>query len=551
MMTIFLKKNLFKIGLIFLILLSAFFCIYSIKNYKANTIISKNNIQQFNNNKSNKNIPVPKDNAKFSNGTRYNQKNNIQNQPGNSMHFGKENSKRSRNGTHQIPGGDMRGDFSSTKSKYAPFLTLYLIAFLILCAGTFYFITRRDLKINKDNIKILIFSLLCIGLFLRISLSTVMEGYGGDINLFKDWASTAANSFSQFYTNARSSDYPPLYMYVLFLIGKISSISLINPYYTLLLKLPSIIADVVTAYFIYKIAKKYLSLEFSILLSAFYIFNPVTFIDSALWGQVDSFFTLIIVLSLFLLSEGKTILSSIAFTCAVLMKPQGIIFLPVLLFELVRERNLKTFVKSIVSGLITALVIILPFSYSQNALWIFKLYSKTISEYPYASVNGFNFFNLIGANYKKNSEVFFIFNYQIWGMIAITAITLSCWYLYAKNKNKAFVFAAALVQISGVFTFSTGMHERYLFPAAALSVISFVYLKDKRLLALAVGYTITIYTNIYYILFGSSRGMNSDSHSLITDGISLLNIILFIYLMKILIDNMKLVHNARCTFHNC
>lgn len=537
-----LKKNLFKIGLIFLILLSAFSCIYSIKNYKTNTITSKNNSQQFRDNKAwtndNKNIPAPKNNTKFSNKNGQEQKIPAQNHLGNKVNSRKSTNRISQNNTHQMPGGGIGGDFSSTKTKYAPFLTLYLIAFLILCAGAFYFITCKGLKINGNNVKILVFSLLCIGLFFRISLSTVMEGYSGDINLFKDWASTAANNFSQFYTNTRSCDYPPLYMYVLFLIGKIASISSINPYYTLLLKLPSIIADVITAYFIYRLAKKYLSLEFSIFLSAFYIFNPVTFIDSALWGQVDSFFTLIIVLSLFLLSEGKTVLSSIAFTCAVLMKPQGIIFLPVLLFELVRERNLKIFVKSIVSGLITALVIILPFSYNQNALWIFKLYSKTISEYPYASVNGFNFFNLIGDNYKKNSEVFFIFNYQIWGMIAITAITLFCWYLYAKDKNRAFVFAAALVQISGVFTFSTGMHERYLFPAAALSIISFIYLKDKRLLTLAVGYTVTIYTNIYYILFGGSRGMNSNSHSLVTDAVSLLNIILFIYLMKILIDLM-------------
>ena len=536
MIPVFLKKNLFKIGLILLILLSTFSCIYSIKNYKTNTITSKNNVQQFISNKTGKN------DTKFSNGNAQDQKRNIQNQPGTNMNFSGNNNKMDQGGAHQMTNGGTGGDSSSTKSKYAPFLTLYLIAFLILCAGAFYFITRRNLKINKNNVKILIFSLLCIGLFLRISLSTVMEGYGGDINLFKDWASTAANSFSQFYTNARSGDYPPLYMYVLFLIGKVASISSINPYYTLLLKLPSIIADVVTAYFIYKLAKKYLSLEFSILLSAFYIFNPVTFIDSALWGQVDSFFTLIIVLSLFLLSEGKTVLSSIAFTCAVLMKPQGIIFLPILIFELVRERDLKIFIKSVVSALITALIIILPFSYNQNALWIFKLYSKTISEYPYASVNGFNFFNLIGANYKKNSEVFFIFSYQVWGIIAITAVTLSCWYLYTNNKNRMFVFAAALVQISGVFTFSTGMHERYLFPAAALSVISFIYLKDKRLLTLAVGYTVTIYTNIYYILFKNSVGMNSSlsssSHSLITDAVSLLNIILFIYLMKILIDLM-------------
>jgi Gpi18-like mannosyltransferase len=112
-------------------------------------------------------------------------------------------------------------------------------------------------------------------------------------------------------------------------------------------------------------------------------------------------------------------------------------------------------------------------------------------------------------------------------------------YIYIKNKNREFAFAAALVQISGVFTFSTGMHERYLFPALVLAILSYVYLKDKRFFVLFLGYSITIYGNIYYILFGKSGIMNSNSHSMLSDGISLLNIILFIYLIKILIDITK------------
>jgi len=83
------------------------------------------------------------------------------------------------------------------------------------------------------------------------------------------------------------------------------------------------------------------------------------------------------------------------------------------------------------------------------------------------------------------------------------------------------------------------MHERYLFPALVLAILSYVYLKDKRFFVLFLGYSITIYGNIYYILFGKSGIMNSNSHSMLSDGISLLNIILFIYLIKILIDITK------------
>lgn len=520
MLKIFFKKNLLKIGLIFLILLSAFLCINNVKNYTANTNTSQNRIEKFNSNNQ--------------------QRDNKERTPGKTdsntpnKNFSSNNNNAYGSNT-KTPGEkhEQRGSISSN-SKYAPLLTLYLIMFFALCITAFYFWSYKKLKITHANTKILIFSLLCIGLFLRISLSSIMEGYSGDISLFRSWASSAANSLSQFYVNSKSADYPPLYVYVLFLVGKLASITSITPYYTLLLKLPSILADMVTAYMIYKLAKKYFSLEMGIFLSAFYIFNPAIFINSSLWGQVDSFFTLILVLSLFFLSEKKLLLSSIFFTALVLMKPQGIIFFPVLLFELIAGKNLKSLIKCAVSCIVTSLIIILPFSFNQNALWIFKLYKNTISEYPYASVNAFNFFNLLGGNYKESSAAFFIFSYKIWGMIAIIAVTAFSWYVYIKSKNKIFAFSCALVQISGVFTFSTGMHERYLFPAAALSILSFIYLKDKRLLILLAGYTLSIYSNTYSILFGGFG--NTASHTLVSDGTCLLNIILFIYLIKILLD---------------
>ena len=112
---------------------------------------------------------------------------------------------------------------TSTATKYAPILTAYSVIFLVLFIAAYYLFIRKKVKINPKNEKMLIFTLLCVGLLLRISLSTLMEGHN-DINLFKSWATSAANGLSQFYSNSRSSDYPPLYIYVLFLIGKISSI---------------------------------------------------------------------------------------------------------------------------------------------------------------------------------------------------------------------------------------------------------------------------------------------------------------------------------------
>jgi hypothetical protein len=42
---------------------------------------------------------------------------------------------------------------------------------------------------------------------------------------------------------------------------------------------------------------------------------------------------------------------------------------------------------------------------------------NAISEYPYASVNGFKFFSLIGANYTKNTDTLVILIFLLFSLI--------------------------------------------------------------------------------------------------------------------------------------
>ncbi|MDK2816076.1 MAG: hypothetical protein PWR22_705 [Moorella sp. (in: firmicutes)] len=119
-------------------------------------------------------------------------------------------------------------------------------------------------------------------------------------------------------------------------------------------------------------------------------------------------------------------------------------------------------------------------------------------------------------------------------MIFIVLITALSWYIYTKGNNKTFVPAAVLLQIAGVFTFATRMHERYLFPAAALAILAFIYLRDKRLLLLAAGFSATIFVNTHLVLFATINGINSAPYSPVVIATSLFNILLVIYLVKVL-----------------
>jgi Gpi18-like mannosyltransferase len=75
------------------------------------------------------------------------------------------------------------------------------------------------------------------------------------------------------------------------------------------------------------------------------------------------------------------------------------------------------------------------------------------------------------------------------------------------------------------------MHERYLFPAAALALLAYVYLRDKRLLWLSAGFSVTIFINNYVILYYSTNGGAPYSFTLFVT--SLLNVLLCIWLAKV------------------
>lgn len=411
-------------------------------------------------------------------------------------------------------------------------LILYAAGFAVLFgAGAVLLRKQGSLQIPRSGRLLLAGTVLGTGFLLRVAVGPWTAGHY-DLTLFRNWALAAAQGLQNIYTQA-NADYPPLYLYLLYLIGKAMSAFSLSGYSALLLKLPSIAADVLTAMLLYRFAAKRFTDGTSLLVAAFYVLNPAVFLNSTVWGQVDSFFTLLIVLALTAVADKKPVWAAAAFAVAVMMKPQGIIFLPVLFFELVRRRSLKTGLAAAAAGLGTAALIALPFAVHRDPLWIVDLFRGTVGEYPYASVNAYNFFSLIGANYTNSSEVGFLLSYHTWGLAFIAVTTLFSWAVYLRGRSPAFAMLAGLIQIAGVFTFSTSMHERYLFPAVALALAAYIQLRDKRLLAFAAAFTGTVYVNTHEILFSRSAGMNGATASFSSLAVALLNVILCFLLAKV------------------
>ena len=110
-----------------------------------------------------------------------------------------------------------------------------------------------------------LYSLLLGAFLLRCLFAYFYEGFLTDTACFAGWASRIySEGFANFYSPDSFSDYPPGYMYVLYLLGAIMSkcnMGYLTGSSLLLLKLPAIVCDIAAGALLYHIAKKYFPKE--------------------------------------------------------------------------------------------------------------------------------------------------------------------------------------------------------------------------------------------------------------------------------------------------
>ncbi|MGD0584247.1 MAG: hypothetical protein ABSA86_00520 [Oryzomonas sp.] len=376
---------------------------------------------------------------------------------------------------------------------------------------------------------------------LRVALAATTRGYAADITTFSAWAAHAADGLTSFYSPGFFADYPPGYIYPLWLIGKLRlvlGIDFDTPAFLVLLKLPAILADIATAGLLFRLGCRSLSVKTSLALAALYAFNPAVILDSAVWGQVDSVLTLPILVGVMLL-ETAPAGAGAAFAVALLIKPQALIFapLPIIWFgyRLLR-RELHALADLLVfSGTAIALfcLAVLPFAVHENPGWIITKYGSTLASYPYASLNAFNLFALIGGNLAPVGQRFLLFSYGTWGDIFIVLIVLFTAMVILRGKEPSRLWYAPLFLSASVFVITAKMHERYLFPALALALGFHIISRDRLALLLFVGFSMTQFLNAAQVLALSHGNLYAvPPFDPLLLAVSLANLVLWLLLVQ-------------------
>jgi len=380
----------------------------------------------------------------------------------------------------------------------------------------------EDKEVTKNQL-ITVGLILFFALILRLYLAQ-FGGYEHDIKDFTNWSNeVTTNGFVNFYENT-GSDYPPFYIYILWWVGHINN--LISSDINLLLKFPAIIADIFAAFFIFLVVRIYTTYKIALTSMIFYAFNPAIIFTSSIWGQVDSIYTLFLVLAIgcFIIDSPKS--SVILFTLAVLTKPQSLVLLPLLAVLFYKKYSYQMFITFSLLSLIIFMVVSKPFYLFTSSWNIFNLYLSSYTQYQFTSMNAFNLWALMGM-FKPDDTIFLLFSYRIWGYILFGISLLWIIYILLKKNDNRMIYGASALLFFGFFILSTRMHERYLFPMFAFLAIAMIF--DKRLKLLYIITSLTFFINLYIVYTEVNTGVAIPLSMFLIPYMIGINIVMFIY----------------------
>ncbi|HVM29176.1 MAG TPA: phospholipid carrier-dependent glycosyltransferase [Candidatus Limnocylindrales bacterium] len=394
--------------------------------------------------------------------------------------------------------------------------------------------------------------LLLLGLALRLSIAYLLfpgAGFAADLGTFTSWAMTLAeHGPGGFYANAGFADYPPGYLYVLWLVGGLGNLLAPladgNAHAVTggLIKLPPMLADIAVGYLLCRLVRGWAgdrpdAERLGLLAAAVYVFNPVTWYDSALWGQTDAIGALVLLLAVAALVRGNSEGAAALTVLAALVKPQfGVVMVPVtgavLLhrhvfaigsgprhtilvperFGAVRdwfehERGPWRLVSSAAVGMALMLVLLVPFAL--DLFGFVELMSGTAGGYPWLSVNAYNPWALVGADGRAPlaqgggwSPDGVPLLGPLPGVVIGAALLAGAFLLVAlrllwKSDRRSIVIALIVVALA-FFILPTRVHERYMFPIFGLLPLMAVI--DRRWLWATVALSAAAFINMHGIL---------------------------------------------------
>jgi len=355
-------------------------------------------------------------------------------------------------------------------------------------------------------------------------------GFYGDVGTYKAWAyDLASQGPDNFYRPGYFADYPPGYMYILWLVGSIlqeMGIERSEALATTAIKIPALLADLFAVWLLFALLRPRAGRGATWAVVLAYALNPALIFNSAIWGQTDSVFTLVLLLAVCLLGEGSLALGGALAALAVLTKPQALVFLPLLGAWPGTWRRPEKLAAAVTAAVVVAASLVFPVGGSDPFRWILGLYAQQAGSYPETSANAFNLMAILGGLRQPDASLFFGLSFRRWGIALFGGYFLFALYLLWRRGDRAMLFYLCFLTPFALFLLMTRMHERYLYPSFAFLALLLPF--RRRLWVLFAGLSITYLANLAYVYAALQANRFLPVHDPVAMGCAGLNLLFFL-----------------------
>ncbi len=276
----------------------------------------------------------------------------------------------------------------------------------------------------------------------------------------------------------------------------------LHPLILTLIKLPGLLADLATVALVGIWARRWHSVRGAAGFAALYALAPPVWMNVAWWGQVDAILMFPLLLALVLLDRAGGRISWVCWAIALLIKPQAILFAPVLFAATLRQHGARGIAEGVGLAVGAFVAGCVPLALLGQGPGMLQAYTGSVGRFPSLTSNAYNLWYLVtgGASGPDTDLLFGVVSLRLVGLALVGSAALTVVALLLRRAGPQQRAAGGAVLALAFFVLPTQIHERYLFLALAPLVLAAA--ADQRFLPLTLAVLLSATVNIVGTLAG-------------------------------------------------
>lgn len=212
------------------------------------------------------------------------------------------------------------------------------------------------------------------------------------------------------------------------------------------------------------------------LLSIFYLLSPLSLIDGAWWGQVDSMGVFLFLGSLLFALSRRPFLAGLVFILAMMTKLQNMIYGPVFFLFIWQTMRYPGLIRAIFGAVLGFVGLNIEFVGAGYMDRVFASLTENYDYFPWMSLMAFNLWWIVsgGAGMQMSDKVTVlgILNAKTVGLVIFSSLYLVAVLRQLLLSKKVATLLESLIIVNGAFfLFQSQSHDRYAFPLSVFLLL--------------------------------------------------------------------------------